>query len=56
MEMVSPILELGKVIWAPTRKYYNYHRRAYKDMKILKEKWKTLECRKRDRIRNGGTT
>ncbi|KAK9984068.1 hypothetical protein SO802_033593 [Lithocarpus litseifolius] len=48
MEMVSPILELGKVIWALIRKYYNYHRRAYKEMEILKEKWEALECRKRD--------
>ena len=39
MEMVSIILELGKVICAPIRKYYNYHRRAYKHMEILEEKW-----------------
>ena len=48
MEMIVLIPELRKMILAPIRKYYNYHRNADKNMNDLKEKWEELKCRKMD--------
>ena len=48
MEMVSSILELGKMILAPIRKYYNYHKDVDKHMNNLKNKWEELKCRMMD--------
>ena len=44
LEMLGPIVEFGKMIWAPISKYYNYHKDAGELMKNLKRKREELEC------------
>uniref|UniRef100_A0A2N9GDV4 NB-ARC domain-containing protein n=1 Tax=Fagus sylvatica TaxID=28930 RepID=A0A2N9GDV4_FAGSY len=44
MEKFGPIVELGKMIWAPISEYYNYHKDAGELMKNLKRKREELEC------------
>ena len=48
LEMLGPIVEFGKMIWAPISEYYNYHKDAGKLMKNLKRKRQELECGKSD--------
>jgi disease resistance protein RPS2 len=48
LEMLGPIVELGKMIWAPISEYYNYHKNASELMKNLKRKRQELECGKSD--------
>jgi disease resistance protein RPS2 len=48
LEMLGPIVELGKMIWAPISEYYNYHKNAGELMKNLKRKRQELECGRSD--------
>ena len=48
LEMLGPIVEFGKMIWAPISEYYNYHKNASELMKNLKRKRQELECGKSD--------
>ena len=48
LEMLGPIFELGKLIWAPISEYYNYHKNAGELMKNLKRKREELECGRSD--------
>jgi disease resistance protein RPS2 len=48
LEMLGPIVEFGKMIWAPISKYYNYHKDAGELMKNLKRKREELECGRSD--------
>uniref|UniRef100_A0A2N9I588 NB-ARC domain-containing protein n=1 Tax=Fagus sylvatica TaxID=28930 RepID=A0A2N9I588_FAGSY len=48
MEMLGPILELAKMIFAPIGKCCIYHRGADEYMRNLRNKWQDLERRKLD--------
>jgi disease resistance protein RPS2 len=48
LEMLGPIVELGKMIWAPISEYYNYHKNVGELMKNLKRKRQELECGRSD--------
>ena len=48
MEILGPIIELAKIIFAPIGKCCIYHRGADEYMRNLKNKWQDLERRKLD--------
>ena len=48
MEIVGPIFEIAKMIFAPICKYCKYYKGANKYRRILWEKWRYLEHRKLD--------
>ncbi|KAK7841788.1 disease resistance protein [Quercus suber] len=50
MEIVGPIFEIAKMIFAPICKCCDYYRGADKHRRILKNKWQNLERRKIDTI------
>ena len=48
MEIVGPIFEIAKMIFAPIRECYNNYRGADEFRIMLKNKWRDLERRKLD--------
>ncbi|XP_050247407.1 disease resistance protein SUMM2-like [Quercus robur] len=48
MDIVGPIFEIAKMIFAPIHEYYNNYRGADERRIILKNKWRELERRKLD--------
>ncbi|PON81139.1 NB-ARC domain, LRR domain containing protein [Trema orientale] len=49
MEIAGPMVELVKMVLAPIRKCWKYHRGSSGYMEILNEKLEALKCRKEDR-------